>query len=126
MLWQWQGPARKVPAYIAGFLIGISPNPAALLVCSTPVVEGDRVYFVTHSFKVMCLDVDGMANGNDGPFTDEARYMVKEIVLDRGKPTERPAPISRSGSPRSQSTPRSADGRRSGRMRACGDATMLS
>lgn len=59
LLWQWQGPARKIPLHIDGFLIGISPNPEALGVCSTPVVDGDRVYFVTHSFKVMCLEVAG-------------------------------------------------------------------
>ena len=40
----------------------------------------------------MCLDVNGMANGNDGPFKDEAKYVVKDVLLDRGKPTERKAP----------------------------------
>ena len=32
------------------------------------------MYLVTNRGEVMCLDVDGMANGNDGPFKDEARY----------------------------------------------------
>ena len=58
-LWQWQGPARKVPDYIDGWLIGIRTHPEELGVCSSPVVEGDRLYFVTHSFKVLCLDVNG-------------------------------------------------------------------
>jgi outer membrane protein assembly factor BamB len=63
LLWQWQGPARKVPTYIDTFLIGIGPNPEILGVCSTPIVEGNRVYFVTHSFKVMFLDVNGTPDG---------------------------------------------------------------
>jgi outer membrane protein assembly factor BamB len=59
---------------------------------ASPTVEGDRVYLVTSRCEVICLDINGMANGNDGPFKDEAKYMVKDVVLDRGKPTERPAP----------------------------------
>jgi four helix bundle protein len=55
-------------------------------------VEGNRVYLVTSRCQVLCLDVDGMSNGNDGPFKDEANYFVKDVVLDKGKPTERPAP----------------------------------
>ena len=65
-LWQWQGPARKVARLMDGFLTGIGDgNPEALGVCSTPIVEGERVYFVTHSFKVMCLDVHGQTAGPD-------------------------------------------------------------
>jgi outer membrane protein assembly factor BamB len=63
LLWQWQGPARTVPTYIDGFHVGIGPNPKALGVCSTPVVDRERVYFVTHSFKIMCLDVNGQPTG---------------------------------------------------------------
>lgn len=43
-------------------------------ICSSPSVEGDRVYLVTNRCEVMCLDVNGMADGNDGPFQDEAQY----------------------------------------------------
>lgn len=59
---------------------------------SSPTVEGDRVYLVTSRCEVICLDINGMANGNDGPFKNEAKYVVKDIILDRGKPTERHAP----------------------------------
>ncbi len=52
---------------------------------SSPTIEGNRVYIVTSRCEVMCLDALGMANGNDGPFTDEAGY----VVTDTGKP---PAP----------------------------------
>ncbi len=64
---------------------------------SAPTIEGNRVYIVTSRGEVMCLDVDGMANGNDGPFTDEGNYMVKEVVLDKGQATQRPAPAAKVG-----------------------------
>ncbi len=47
-------------------------------VCSAPTVEGDRVYVVTNRSEVVCLDVNGLANGNDGPYTDESRHMTPE------------------------------------------------
>jgi len=43
--------------------------------CSPPTVEGDRVYALTNQTEVVCLDLNGMANGNDGPFRDEGRHM---------------------------------------------------
>lgn len=43
-------------------------------ICSTPTVEGRRVYVVSNKGEVMCLDLDGLANGNDGPFLDEANH----------------------------------------------------
>ncbi len=46
---------------------------------ASPTVEGDRVYIVTSRCEVMCLDVNGMANGNDGPYKDEAKYVIKDV-----------------------------------------------
>lgn len=43
-------------------------------ICSPPTVEGDRVYVVTNRDEVVCLDLHGMANGNDGPFKQEDRH----------------------------------------------------
>lgn len=41
-------------------------------VCSAPLVEGDRLWFVSNRCEVLCLDVDGFRDGrNDGPFRDE-------------------------------------------------------
>ena len=54
---------------------------------SSPTVEGDRVYAVTNRGEVVCLDVRGMANGNDGPFTDEASY-----IAGPGAPKVEPGP----------------------------------
>jgi len=45
-------------------------------VCSSPTVDGDRVYVVSSTGDVLCLDVDGQADGNDGPYTDEGQYMA--------------------------------------------------
>lgn len=45
-------------------------------ICSSPSVEGDRVYLVTNRCEVICLDANGMANGNDGPYMDEGQYMA--------------------------------------------------
>ncbi len=45
-------------------------------ICSTPTAEGNRVYVVTNRAEVVCLDLLGQANGNDGPYRDEGRHMV--------------------------------------------------
>ncbi len=43
-------------------------------ICSSPTVDADRVYVVTSRGEVLCLDVRGLDNGNQGPFTNEAQY----------------------------------------------------
>jgi len=41
-------------------------------VCSSPLVEGDRLYYVTNRCEVVCLDTKGFTDGvNDGPYKDE-------------------------------------------------------
>jgi outer membrane protein assembly factor BamB len=41
-------------------------------VCSTPLVEGDRLYYVTNRGEVRCLDTEGFHDGeNDGPYKEE-------------------------------------------------------
>jgi outer membrane protein assembly factor BamB len=57
-------------------------------ILSSPKIEGNRVFLVTSRCEVICLDIDGMADGNDGPFKDEAAYMVK----DTGKAPIEPGP----------------------------------
>jgi outer membrane protein assembly factor BamB len=47
---------------------------------ASPTVEGKYVYIVTSRCEVMCLDVEGMANGNDGPYKDEAKYVIKDVT----------------------------------------------
>ena len=61
LLWQWRAPAKPIPHYIDGWSIGISDLPQSLGVCSSPLVEENRVYFVSNDFKVVCLDARGEA-----------------------------------------------------------------
>ncbi len=58
-LWQWKAPPREVPHKIDGFSIGISEIPQQIGVCSTAAVEGNRLYFVSNRFDVVCLDAAG-------------------------------------------------------------------
>jgi len=43
---------------------------------SSPCVEGNRVYVVTSRCEVLCLDLNGQADGNQGPFMEEDQYVV--------------------------------------------------
>ena len=45
-------------------------------VCSSPAIVGNRAYLMTSACEIVCLDVKGQADGNDGPFQDEARYIA--------------------------------------------------
>ena len=70
LLWQLVTPVRTglpEPAHFGHQAIGT---------ISSATVEGDRVYVVSSRGDVLCLDVRGQADGNQGPFQDEAQYMV--------------------------------------------------
>lgn len=55
--------------------------------CSPVSMEGDRVYSVTNRYEVVCLDLKGLTDGNDGPFLDEGRHMTPrgEPVMEVGE-----------------------------------------
>jgi len=41
-------------------------------VCSSPAVEGNRLYYVTNRGELVCLDTEGFLDGtNDGPYKEE-------------------------------------------------------
>ncbi len=70
LLWQFAVPERRdLPP-------GIHFGHQYLGICSSPTVDGNRLYIVTGAGDVVCLDVAGQANGNDGPFKDEGKYMA--------------------------------------------------
>jgi len=77
VLWHLTCPAREVPKVIDGRKFWFSVFPPTLGICSSPAVDGDRVYVVTHRCEVLCLDVNGLTSGNDGPFQDEKKYASK-------------------------------------------------
>ncbi len=79
LLWQLVVPKREEDPYFDWPRCGIS---------STATVEGDSVYLLDNRGVVLCLDVRGLADGNDGPFRDEGRYMTPP--RDTGSP---PAPV---------------------------------
>jgi outer membrane protein assembly factor BamB len=68
----WQLPVPKIRTKNQDFNF----DHLNLGICSSPTVEGDRVYVVTNRCEVLCMDVCGQANGNDGPFKDEGQYMA--------------------------------------------------
>ena len=45
-------------------------------ICSPATVESNRVYIVSNRGEAVCLDIEGLANGNDGPYRGEARHMT--------------------------------------------------
>src|SRR6266699_628209 len=67
LLWQFVVPKRDEDPYFDWPKNGMS---------STVTVEGARVYLTDNRGEVVCLDAEGMANGNDGPFRDEGAHMT--------------------------------------------------
>ncbi len=68
----WQLPS---PRYFAGVKPPYHFDQWNCGICSGPVVDGDRVYVIGSRGEILCLDREGQANGNDGPFQDELAYM---------------------------------------------------
>ena len=56
-------------------------------ICSSPSVEGDRVYIVSNRCEILCLDTEGMKNGNQG-LQDEGKFMA-----GKGKPPLTPTEL---------------------------------
>jgi outer membrane protein assembly factor BamB len=67
LLWQLVVPKLEDDRFADWHNVGIM---------SPPTVEGDRAYLVTNRGEVVCLDLAGMVNGNDGPYRDEGKHMA--------------------------------------------------
>lgn len=59
----WQAVHDKLPEIINDW-----PRQG---LCSTPAVVGNCVYYVSNQCRVVCLDVNGFADGNDGIQTEK-------------------------------------------------------
>jgi len=57
--WQWVAPVRDVPATIDGRRCEFARFPRQLGVCSSPAVDGDRLYFVDQRLNVLCVTTAG-------------------------------------------------------------------
>ena len=53
---------------------GKSQDWEMLGICSSITLEGKYGYVVTNRGEIICLDLNGLSDGNDGPFKDEAKY----------------------------------------------------
>ncbi|KAB2667587.1 MAG: PQQ-binding-like beta-propeller repeat protein, partial [Verrucomicrobia bacterium] len=54
---------------------------------ASPLVVGNRLFVVTSRCEVLCLDTEGLKDGNDGDFKDEAKYFAKDTPKE-GNPPE--------------------------------------
>jgi outer membrane protein assembly factor BamB len=68
----WQLP---IPRYMQGTKAPYHFNHWKCGVCSRPAIDGDRLYIVGPRGDILCLDRNGQADGNEGPFLGEAAYM---------------------------------------------------
>src|SRR5437868_6940837 len=48
-------------------------------ICSSPTVDGNRVYTVTSHCELLCLDANGLLDGNAGPFVGEDQYLAQPL-----------------------------------------------
>jgi len=79
----WQDSSEKLPT-------GRVHDWPLQGICCAPLVEGDRLWYVTSRGEVKCLDTEGFRDGeNDGPFTTEKVQATDEAdviwVLDMMK-----------------------------------------
>ena len=68
--WRLLVPRYKEKVLGSGF------DDMNLGICSSPTLDGTRLYVVTNRAEVLCLDAAGLTNGNDGPFRAEGQYMA--------------------------------------------------
>jgi len=85
--WEFVSPPRTFPTplrpekwerYSSWDYLAMTHAQTRWGICSSATVDGDRVYILNQRGEVVCLDLGGLADGNQGPFTDEAKYKAGE------------------------------------------------
>ncbi|MGA2030708.1 MAG: PQQ-binding-like beta-propeller repeat protein [Thermoguttaceae bacterium] len=72
LLWKYTAPHRNVPRRMEGCNLpfNFAHFAAELGICSSPAVDGNRVYFVNHRCEVVCLDIDAAPAAGAPPAAD--------------------------------------------------------
>ncbi len=65
-LWQFTAPKLGAGKVSDWEYVGI---------CSSPAIDGDRVYFASNRCEIVCVDAQALSDGNDG-FQKEGQYMA--------------------------------------------------
>src|SRR5262249_9352793 len=82
----WQFSSRKVPT-------GRAHDWELVGLCSSPVVEDDRLWFVSNRAEVVCLDTNGFHDDeDDGPVTGVWDTLF-EVITDLSKLFDAPFPF---------------------------------
>jgi len=59
-------------------------------ICSSLLLDGKHGYIISNRGEIICLDTYGLSDGNDGPFVDEAKYVVGGLEkLDQAEPVDK-------------------------------------
>ncbi|MBN1123986.1 MAG: PQQ-binding-like beta-propeller repeat protein [Sedimentisphaerales bacterium] len=70
MIWQLPIPrfieGNNPPMHFGQWMCGL---------CSSPVIDGKKIYVVGNRGEVLCVDKKGQTDGNDGPFINEKEYI---------------------------------------------------
>lgn len=58
-------------------------------ICSSILLDGKHGYVVSNRGEIICLDLYGLSDGNDGDFKDEAKYVSGGLEkLDQAEPVD--------------------------------------
>jgi outer membrane protein assembly factor BamB len=70
--WQLAAPRRVHTGQFSGHYPGLG-------ICSSPAVEGDRVYLVTSHCDVVCMTTGGLGKARKPLYADEAQYLAQSV-----------------------------------------------